>query len=199
VLLPEFPWPPPRYSAFARIDRSAIAPGTDATLGSVAARLETAFDAAGYGERSYYRVPGGFAVVSRIEQITADGTPVDPPARWAADTAPVRGSFIDQIRALFNAPPGFYRVIVFAVTNQDFTASGRPPTSGEAREWVLAGAMRLPETIGSLRYSPAHYTTALIYEFERRADEEAHIKAPSSSPGRVHLERAGLWQALAGR
>ncbi len=195
--LPAFPWPPPRYSAFATIVRDWVAPGPDPTLASAARRLESAFDTAGYGERSYYWIPGGFALVSRIEQIRADATPIDPPARWAVETARVRAGFIDHIRALFNAPPGFYRVIVFAVTDQDFAAAERAPTSSEARTWASAGSLRLPPDIGARPYTEQHYASALIYEFERRADQsEAQMRTPSESPGRVHLERTGLWQAL---
>jgi hypothetical protein len=196
--LPDFPWPPPRYSAFSSIDRDWVAVGARPTLASAARRLEGAFDAAGYGERSYYRIPGGFALVSRIEQIHADATPFEPPARWAAATPEVREGLIDFIRALFNAPPGYYRVIVFAVTDQDFAASAREPTSEEAMEWLSGGTLRLPAGIGELPYSPRHYTTALIYEFERRRDApEATVRTPSDKLGRVHLEKAGLWQALA--
>jgi hypothetical protein len=197
--MPAFPWPPPRYSAFSAIAREWVAPNAQATLMSVARRLESAFDAAGYGERSYYRIPDGFALVSRIEQIRRDATPFESPSRWQAQSATitVREGFIDHIRALFNAPPGFYRVIVFVVTDQDFAAAEREPTSSEASNWVSSGSMRLPETVGSLPYSSRHYTTALIYEFERRAFEQAHVRAPSEAPGRVHLEKAGLWRALA--
>ncbi|MQA29418.1 MAG: hypothetical protein GEU82_06200 [Luteitalea sp.] len=196
--MPTFPWPPPRYSAFSTIAREWVAPGGNATLASAASRLEGAFDAAGYGERSYYWIPGGFALVSRIEQIRSDATPVEPPARWAVETPKVSEGFIDHIRALFNAPPGFYRAIVFTATDQDFAAGDRAPTSNEARNWISSGSLRLPETVGLRPYSERHYTTALIYEFERRADQsEARARVPSDSLGRVHLERAGLWEALA--
>ena len=198
--MPAFPWPPPRYSAFATIAREWVADRNSPTLGSAARRLESAFDRAGYGERSYYWVPGGFALASRIEQIRADATPVEPPARWAIESPQVRASFVDHIRALFNAPPGFYRVIVFAVTDQDFAAGPRPPSSADARAWSSSGSLRLPATLANRPYSQDHYTTALIYEFERRADRtEAEMRTPSNTPGQVHLERTGLWQALAQR
>lgn len=196
--LPSFPWPPPRYSAFSSIEREWVAPAAGATLGSAAARLERAFDAAGYGERSYYRIPGGFALASRIEQIRADASPFAPPDRWTVATPPMREGLIDIIRALFNAPPGYYRVIVFAVTDRDFAAREEPPTEADARRWASGGALRLPAELGALPYSAQHYTTALIYEFERRADQPAaSLRLPSDSQGRTHLERAGLWQALA--
>ena len=123
-----------------------------------------------------------------------------PPERWAVDTPKVREGFIDYIRALFNAPPGFYRVIVFVVTDQDFAAAEQAPSSAEARAWVTGGGLRLPERIAAQPYGPRHYTTALIYEFERRHDEpQASVLMPSPTQGRDHLERAGLWQALAAR
>lgn len=200
AVIPSFPWPPPRYSAFSAIAREWVAPEAQATLGSAALRLERAFDAAGYAERSYYRIPGGFALASRIEQIRGDATPVAPPERWVVATPPLREGLIDLVRALFNAPPGYYRVIVFTVTDQDFAASGPPPSSAEARRWMSGGAVRLPAEIGAQPYSERHYASALIYEFERRGDRaEADVLLPGNSPGRVHLERAGLWQALAVR
>lgn len=198
--LPGFPWPPPRYSAFSPIERAWLAEGEAPVLGDVAVRLERAFDAAGYGERSYYRIPGGFALVSRIERIREDASSFEPPARWTVEAARVREGFIDHIRALFNAPPGFYRVIVFAVTDEDFAAAERAPTSAEAREWVTGGGLRLPEGIALQPYGARHYTTALIYEFERRGEQpQASVRMPSPATGRMHLEKAGLWQALAVR
>ena len=198
--LPAFPWPPPRYSAFTAIARDWVVPGDAPVLGQVAARLELAFETAGFGESSYYRVPGGFALASRIEHIRADASAFAAPERWTVDTPKVREGFIDYIRALFNAPPGRYRVIVFVVTDEDFAAAERAPSSAEAREWVTGGGLRLPQSIAEQPYGPRYYTTALIYEFERRADEpQASVLTPSSMQGRAHLVEAGLWQALAAR
>lgn len=200
VSLPNFPWPPPRYSAFSAIANEWVAQGAAPVLGEVARRLEQAFDSAGYGERTYYRIPGGFALVSRIEHIRADASPMPDLERWVVDTPRVRAGFIDHVRALFNAPPGFYRVIVFVVTDQDFVAAEQAPTATEAREWLTGGGLRLPAGIALQPYGARHYTTALIYEFERRSNQpQASVRDPSPAPGRTHLDRAGLWQALAAR
>lgn len=196
--LPDFPWPPPRYSAFEVLDRGWLAPGADARLGAAAQRLEAAFDAAGYVERSYYRVPGGFALASRAEQIHADASPYPAPERWSVDPEGAGRSFADRLRALFNAPPGHYRVIVFVVTDQDFAAAARTAPEAEARAWVSGGGLRLPSAIAAQPFTSAHYASALIYEFERRSEsEQADVRVPSAAPGRVHLEKGGLWQALA--
>ena len=195
--LPDFPWPPPRYSAFEVLERDWLAPAADARLGAAAARLEAAFDAAGYVERSYYRVPGGFALASRAEQIRDDASPYPAPARWSVDPEGAGRSFADRLRALFNAPPGHYRVIVFVVTDQDFAAAPRTAPEAEARAWVSGGGLRLPASIAALPFTSTHYASALIYEFERRSEREpADVRVPSATPGRVHLEKGGLWQAL---
>ena len=195
--LPAFEWPPPRYSAFVELPREWIFEDS-ATLGSVARRLEYAFDSAGYSERSYFWIPGGFALASRIEQIGVDATPLAPPARWAIRmTRPPQG-FLDFVRALFDARPGLYRVIVFTVTDAGLSAGKRTPTPEEATEWIFGGVMQLPAGVGTLPYSAGHHTIALIYEFERVAeDSRVRVTQPSNSPGRVHLERSGLLQALA--
>lgn len=198
AVLPGFPWPPPRYSAFEVFERDSLAPAEGARLGMVAQRFEAAFDAAGYVERSYYRVPGGFALASRAEQIRADASPYPAPERWSVDAGGAGKSFADRLRALFNAPPGHYRVIVFVVTDQDFAAAPRAAQEGEALAWVSGGGLRLPSSIAALPFTPTHYASALIYEFERRSEHEpADVRVPSAAPGRVHLEKGGLWQALA--
>lgn len=37
----------------------------------------------------YFTVPEGFAVVTRLERISADGTPLSP-GRWSLETGPMR-------------------------------------------------------------------------------------------------------------
>ncbi|MGH8615998.1 MAG: hypothetical protein ACREYF_29300 [Gammaproteobacteria bacterium] len=198
--IPEFPWPPPRASAFAKIPNELIAGGAkEPLLGDIASRLEQAFDAAGYAERSYHSVPNGFALVSRIEQIRADGTPKEEPGRWSVlSLRPKVVSLRDYIEALFKAPRGRYRVIVFIVTDLALTQEKKEPTRTEAMEWLSSGALSLPRAIAARAYSSAYYTTALIYEFERGADGEgaAFLKIPSELQGKRHLERAGIWSKL---
>jgi hypothetical protein len=198
--LPAFPWPPPKYSAFVEIPREWIAPRGSETLAAVARRLESAFDEAGYGERSYFWIPGGFALASRIEEIREDASPLPPPRRWSVEMSRPPQGFFDFVRALFDARPGLYRVIVFTATDESYTAAERSATPGEASAWMYKGLMQLPDSVGTRAYGNGHHTMALIYEFERRPDDpEARVKQPSNSPGRVHLEKAGLARVLAGR
>jgi hypothetical protein len=194
--LPAFEWPPPRYSAFVEIPRAWIAP-SEATLGSVADRLERAFDSAGYAERSYFWIPGGFALASRIETIRNDAAPAEGAERWAVEMDRPPQGFVDYIRALFDARPGLYRVIVFAATNEAVSAGEHAPSSSEARSWMYRGLLQLPASVRKLSYESDHHTIALIYEFEQPPDRSgARVRQPSSSPGRVHLQKSGLLRAL---
>lgn len=198
--IPRF-WPPPKASAQINLRREWIVPReSEATLKEVAQKLEQAFDSAGYVERSYYSVPQGFALISRLEQIRRDGTPKEESERWSVKT-PTRKIFSlrDYVKALFGAQQGYYRIIAFVVTSEVVVTSGETPGAEEAKLWAGSGADRLPGQIGSLLYSDKHQTTALIYEFERKSGgEDAIVKLPSEIGAKTHLERSKLWQALQG-
>jgi hypothetical protein len=198
--IPSFPWPPPKASAFEKISNTLLTTGTKQTLLlDVANRLESAFDQAGYGERSYHSVPNGFAMVSRIEQINLDGTPKNIPDRWSVETKNIGKSISlrDYIKALFNAPKGRYRVIVFIVTDAPVIPNNETPTEIESEEWIHGGSVALPQTIAKRIYSENYYTTALIYEFERFSGENgAILKVPSDLLGKDHLQKAGILTAL---
>ena len=198
--IPQFPWPPPRASAMALLPRSFLtAPGSPPVLlADVSARLVTALDQCGYSEHSFYAVPDGFALVTQLEQINPDGTPKQPPARWAADVPPLRSfSLSDYLKALFTANPGHYRIIVFVVTSHPFSQAEASVGREEAEGWLASGLNRLPDTIGRLRFSEAVVCTALIYEFEQpEAGKEPTILSPSDLTGTDHLAKSRLWDVL---
>ncbi|MCP4261482.1 MAG: hypothetical protein GY774_28865 [Planctomycetes bacterium] len=197
--IPEFPWPPPKASATAEIPRNFLSSQPDDVLRLRDAdeALKAALESCGHFEKSYYRVPKGFAMVTRLEQINQDGTSKEPPDRWAAETQPLRKfSLSKYLTALFSANPGYYRIIVFAVT-KPFHQSDEIMNREEAMEWLRGGLNELPDSIGKIEYSEEHTCTALIYEFERpNPDEPAELKASSNLQGRTHLVKAGIWQAL---
>src|SRR5262249_41929886 len=74
--IPDFPGPPPRASAWAAVPNALVLAGAQTpTFEEVEARLGRALDAAGYYQRSLFAVPHGFAVVTQLERIEADGVP----------------------------------------------------------------------------------------------------------------------------
>lgn len=157
--------------------------------------LSFAFDECGYGEKSYYAVPDGFAMASRIEQIDGEGAPSDE--RWSLEVQPIRTpSLKSYLQALFRARPGRYRVIVFLVTNHWFDQTEAKVSSDEASSWVTKGANELPEDIGQRDYTREHACTAMIYEFKCIPGHKPEFVEPSQITGHMHLTRTGFFAAL---
>lgn len=198
--MPSFPWPPPQASTQLVLPNNLLVPGQqNPTLGTVDNRIAAALTGAGYPERSYLAVPDGFAIVTKLEQIADDGTPKQPPARWV--TAPGSGpsifSLSDYIRALFTADPGYYRVIVFAVTDVPFAATGARPTEDQSNNWLRSGFNTLPASLKQKAYSDAYSCTALVYEFERTVSTSPQLTS-NGPDAATHLRKAGIWSQLGG-
>jgi hypothetical protein len=160
--------------------------------------LSDALDDAGYNERSYYSVPDGFAIVSRLEQIEEDGTSKPLPNRWAVEIGPLQEFSLSRyLQVLFTADPGFFRVIVFVVTPHPFSQKNVKVPRDEAIKWLAEGLNQLPSDIGDLELSSQYSCTALIYEFEQpRSRKAAILKRPSHLTGLIHLQKAKLWNLL---
>jgi hypothetical protein len=197
--IPAFPWPPPAASGEADIPPNWLPPtGQPTRLSEVAQNLERALRIAKYRWWRYSSVPRGFALVTQMEQISADGTPTS--ARWSTELPSVRElTLFEFIRALASAPPGYYRVIVFIVTDQPWPRSGQPATGDEARRWLTEGFNRLPAEIGDMTYDAGYKTTALVYEFTKRS-KSADATQIANSPTQVqeHLKKAGIYDPLSG-
>ena len=195
VSMPEFPWPPPRSSAEHQIRNKWVLEGDRTTLLDVAEKLEIALGIAGFETWKYSSVPHGFALVTQIEQILPDGTPRRE--RFRTDLPSLSDlSFVEFLIALARAPSGYYRVIVFVVTDIPFSRTETAPTEGEARRWLDAGLNKLPASFSEVNYGADYRTTALIYEFRKLSTQPATLVSQSLSSGRVHLEKAQIWDAL---
>jgi len=180
------------------MDRSLLARGDHATLGDVARHLDLALARVGYSERSYYAVPGGFAVATRLEQITPDGTPKADPQRWST-TLPEQPVFSlgDYLRALFAAPRGDYRVIVFIVTDQAFATSARIATNAQAEAWLAGGLDRLPRALQAIAFDADFGASALVYQFRKTAHADPPVALDNSAASAARqLDRSGISAAL---
>lgn len=194
-----FPWPPPLASATELIPRKLLQEKSKLMqLIDVDYKLTEAIKQNGYYESSYYVVPQGFTLVTRMEQIGSDGAPKQGPQRWALTPQLLTEfSLAAYLRALLFASPGYYRVIVFIVTPVPLTQSSSGPSPAEVIEWLSSGYNRLPDYIGKLKFSRAYTCTALIYEFERASEsDEPRFRQPGRIPGHDHLVKAGIWASL---
>jgi hypothetical protein len=199
--MPAFPWPPPPASAETMIPRNWLSTTATTRLIDVADELERALKEAKYPMWSYSSVPNGFALVSQMEQIKSDGIPSPAPARWSTGMPRVTNmTLLEFIKALSNAQSGYYRVIVFIVTNQPWSRTGKEATGEEAEQWLAQGFNWLPPPIGELIYEPDYRTTVLVYEFKKVSqDASATFLKPSSTSADDHLKKAGLYDPLSQR
>lgn len=196
----KFPWPPPKASAQSIVPNSYFESGADNALlvKDVDQKICAALTAQGYSERSYFAVPGGFALVTRLEQFDEEGKSKAPPDRWVTDMRPMRGfSLGEYIRTLFTASPGYYRIIVFIVTPVLFDQTDQEVNREEAMAWLRSGLNNLPDEVGAQEYSQSHVCTALIYEFKQpEKGTEAELSVPGRLSGIEHLTNAGLFAEL---
>lgn len=200
LLIAAFPWPPPQASGAIIVPRKLLLakiPGKP-TLGNVQARLERALDQAGYSDKSYFAVPDGFAVITRLEQFADSGAPKAGAERWSPETGPLkRFNVRDYLSALFHTRAGRFRVIAFVVTPRPFSQANIGVTRDEANRWLSRGANKLPLELFAAEYTEAHDCTALIFEFSKTGlDMDAVLMVPGTLPAREHLVRAKVWLAL---
>jgi hypothetical protein len=198
--IPSFPeWPPPRASANMEISRGLLLKDiAQPRFMDAANQLLLALDKADYGERSFYSVPGGFALVSRIERIYPDGRSEETNSRWLLTAQPPRiFSVSSYLQALFTSEPGYYRVFVFVVTNRLLVQSAASAPYSSLRDWVWAGSNKVPTAIGFSPYTDEVSCTALVYEFHQLSKgSEVELVKPGLLTGKTHLEKSHLLAAL---
>lgn len=187
--MPSFPWPPPRASAMQTLPTLFL--HDPVSLADVARTLRMTLSLAGRHELRFYAVPDGFAMVTRLESIDAQGNTlagVDRPTR----------AFLTYIRDLFWVPPGRYRMVVFVVTDRAFEASGDAIDRSEAEAFMAGGFNDLPDVVGARPYADGYRTTALVYEFHKDPqDERAHVLIPGRFDAYHHLQKIGWYSASA--
>lgn len=196
---PDFPWPAPRPSeAPLKLphDRVVASLGADKSLYGVGQHLTAAINAAGYAEYTFYGVPDGFALVSRLERIEEDGRPSPNGFRYM-QPGQEPFSLANYLSGLFVAPVGRYRQIVFVVTDVPVVATAPPLTQGRAGQLLREGADRLPTDFRQMPFTNDHDVTALIYEFQKTG-QVGNMAQTQGGPltARDHLTRSGLYAAI---
>ena len=138
----------------------------------------------------------GFALVAQIEQIELDGTPKPEHIRWTLKPESIGNfSLWGYMKALFTAQPGFYRVVVFIIADEDVNETGEAPTREDAAGWLSEGTDALAEATAVLAFGSSHGCTALVYEFEvATADADPKFRDPPSPiAAEAHLQKTGIW------
>ena len=114
--------------------------------------------------------------------------------RWSTDL-PAREVFslADYLKALFSAPEGHYRVIVFIVSDQPFATAAAAPSEAQADAWLHGGLNVLPAAIAGLPLGPGHACTALIYQFHKQGFQgQATSVLDGAAEAALQLQRSRI-------
>jgi PEGA domain len=168
------------------------------TLQQASDEISRAMDDAGYEQRSYFWLDKdhrpGFAIITHIEQIQADGVPVRA-GRWSFDL-PNYGPFSIQtfLKALTSADTGNYRLIALVLSRVPFEEKKEPITQEQVGA-LNRGAKFLARTTDSDAIVTTDYhCIAYIYEFERKTRSDAPVfKETSDVSATDHLKSTGLF------
>ncbi len=196
--IPEFKLPIPKFSAQTEIDKSLFS--TKTYLKDIDHELKITLSICGYEKLSYFRVSNsGFAIVTEMEQIEKDGNPKPENDRWVfnpnASLPSNEFSMLDYIKCLFRAQKGYYRCIVFIITDQFLSSKSIPPTRQEINEFVEKGGNKLPKKIGDLKLTKNYTINAIIYEYVKEENSvEPQLQKRLSA--RTHLASINFYKNL---
>jgi hypothetical protein len=189
-----FPWPPPTPSTRRSFSPDVIEGAARVRkVGDVASRLEQIMRSAAFDAFGYYRVPGGFALITRIESLDGEsGAPLAGAARWGA-RATYAGLSLSSIFATTRAS-GFYRVFVFLLTDDPpmTQAVDSAQAFAIAQTWAIEGRPSLPAEIKVLPIGQNHVLVVMVYEFEKVDGGETKHFRPSRWPLDQHLSTLGV-------
>ena len=190
--LPPFPWPPPRWSYLGLFGRDlprALLGNDKTTLEELYMRLYSALKSIDPNfETGLFGAPGGFALLVKLERVNEDGTPLPAKYRWSEGKVPPL-SVADYIAQLFTQSVGYFRAIVFVVTDQSQFDGGNQSLPN-----LATGRAVLPDEIGSQELKDKQ-VFALVYSWKRDWDQPPVLISRELS-ALTHLEKSGIIAAL---
>lgn len=192
-----FPIPYPKASAVYTFPWNEVALKGTRNFSSVDSAISTALNKAGYNTRGYYYIQHGFALVTRIEKINTDGSCKSGPERWEIDLNPPR-NFWDYLSNFVDAPKGYFRIVVFLVTDIDLTSKKEQVDKKVASDWVDNGYTKLPVVYSNIPFTPNHSVTVLIYEFKKVEGQPATLTS-NRLQAKEHLLKSRLADYLNNR
>lgn len=198
LTLPGFPWPPPACNARFELPETPFS--SLKTLGEVERKIRAALDVKGYTQHGYFSVPGGFALVTQLEQYNGDdGSARNDRTRWL--DYPKRDNFagvLDYLKSFVMPQKGYFRLFVFVVTNRSFGGGTTRVSKEQAAAWLGQGFNKLPDSLAGAAFSSGYGVTALVYEFEV---PESNRKPVQICPtprfdAKTHLVKSGIATGL---
>ena len=195
-----WPWPPPTPSGKHVLQRELFDTGESPTFGNVNDQLRAALASVGHEEVGYYHVPGGFAMVTRLERMEEGGATVTSD-RWVreAPRPEVGWSLSNYIRALITTTSGHFRVLAFITAAESFHPSETAVDTDTLHQWAMFGENVLPDPVRNLPFEDGVEITALVYEVSKiRGARRVIVHVPGQLTGADHLRHLGVIAALGG-
>lgn len=187
----QFPFPPPKGYTQTVLDKSLFTKSK--TLEDVSRVILKAIKQCGYDARSFYEIPHGFALVTKVEEMKDDGSSVLDNERFSINHS-VNMKFWD----FFSPRKGYFRVFAFLVTDVPFKPTNEVVDQKTVENWVDMGWNTLPESIGSKLYTPSYNCTVIVYEFRApNVNTALQLVSPPRLSAVVHLNKSKLAQFLA--
>jgi hypothetical protein len=153
----------------------------------------------GYREYAYYAIPGGFALVTRMERIDDNGQSMPLKQRWAPNQTPIHPftNFSAYFAMLAKAKPGKYRVIIFMVSSEELILGRTTPNCIGMKKSFADGISSLPADMSNRPYTFGDHGDALIYLFNKSDDMTISVIPGAPEEGKRQLQKAGIWRYLA--
>ena len=194
IELPKFPIPYPKPSTLDILPKTAFQKCE--TLGDIDNILSKTLNRCDYYRKSYFQIPNGFALVTRLEKFNEDGSPKPDNERWV-DIGNNNNSNLfsikDYLKSLFTARPGHYRCIAFLISDQIFFSKNDIIKSEKAQAWINEGGLKLTDELFEMKVNSNYDVIALIYEFKKlEHTNEAKLISPSNIQGKTHLRKSNI-------
>ena len=196
----------PHPSSFCKIPQNLLYIKSDTTsISQIAEKIETALNVAGFTDILYLKIDKGVALVTRIEQIDQNANCLPGNKRWQNGISPTTFKSLNEyIESLLIGEKGYYRLILFTITNSEVIFSvlnGNPNkaiTSDSLYNIVFSeGYPVFPEEMKKEKYTEETHCVAWIYEFKQQyIGELAHATIPGKHPGAIHLKSFNFFKIL---
>ncbi len=173
-----FSFPPPKVISYTLINNSDLLNKEgQTTFLQISEKLAAGLNKAGYSTDDkfsyFWNEKDEFAVITAMERVTPDGSPVSGVERWNNSThLPKANNWGEYIRYLTSGKKVYYRVFAFVVTSKRTGRSfyrNSPPDFIMARNWMNKGESALGDgessAVEDSVFTEKYKCFALLYLF----------------------------------
>lgn len=197
-----FPYPVKEYSDTYDFEQRTFQQAQN--LGDINRKLVAAMNAEGYYGKRYFSMPEGFALVTQLEKIYPNGTPVPTLERWRTSVKQKpEFALREYLLSLVFAERGYYRAFAFVVLPRSIANN---PNMGlgrlNPRPWMAVVGEKLPEEVAQLSVSNDYVVKAYLFAFDVPGGADNAVLITPNAGSRAgslvqkHLQQSNLQTQL---